>query len=188
MLAAMDKAQIAQSAQSMAQSLLLDPLNQGMSLVRRYQEGRGFRDYVLARTTLIVPIGALMAVTSLACAAATVMYLGGLRPFLVLLSLLFAPLVLAGSGFVQAYIFAFWLENRAIAKALHRAPRPAGPITMRLHKAGIDLGTRPPVPWVLAIVFLVLPFSMLSAISPAVASALLLLHIAAPFIYARFDR
>ena len=184
----MDKVQIAQSAQSIAQLLFLDPLNQGMSLVRRYQEGRGFRDYVLARTTLIVPIGVLMALTSLACAAATVMYLGGLRPFFVLLSLLLVPFVLAGSAFVQAYIFAFWLENRAIAKALHRAPRPAGPVTLQLRRAGIDLGSRPPVPWVLAIVFLVLPFCMLFAIAPAFATALVLLHIAVPFVYARLDR
>lgn len=188
MLAAMDKAQFAQSAQSMAQALLLEPVNQGMSLMRRYEDGRGFRDYVRSRTTFLAPIGLLMAVTSLACAAATVMYLGGLRPLFVLLSLLLAPLILAGSGFVQAYIFGFWLENRAIAKALHRAPRPAGPITMQLHKAGIDLGTRPPVPWVLAIVFLILPFWMLFAIAPGVATLLLLLHIAAPLIYARFDR
>jgi hypothetical protein len=188
MLAAMDKAQFAQSAQSMAQALLLDPVNQGMSLVRRYQEGRGFRQYVLERTTLLVPVGLLMAATSLACAAASVMYLGGLRPFYVLLSLLFAPLILAGSGFVQAYVFVFWLENRAIAKALHRAPPSAGPIAMQLRKAGIDLGARPPVPWVLAIVFLVLPFWMLFAIAPGVATLLLLLHIAAPLIYARFDR
>jgi hypothetical protein len=59
---------------------------------------------------------------------------------------------------------------------------------MQLRKAGIDLGARPPVPWVLAIVFLVLPFWMLFAIAPGVATLLLLLHIAAPLIYARFDR
>lgn len=185
MLPAMDKAQI---AQSIAQSLLLDPLNEGMNLVRRYQEGRGLRDYVLERTTLLVPIAVLMVVTSLACAAATVMYLGGLRPFLVLLSLLLAPLILAGSAFVQAYIFVFWLENRAIAKALRRAPRPAGPITAQLHKAGIDLGTMPPVPWVLAIVFLVLPLGMLLSIAPGIGAALIALHVLTPFAYARLDR
>jgi hypothetical protein len=185
MLAAMDKAQI---AQSIAQSLLLDPLNEGMNLVRRYREGRGFRDYVLERTNLIMPIAVLIVVTSLACAAATVMYLGGLRPFLVLLSLLLVPFVLAGSAFVQAYIFVFWLEGRALAMALRRAPPPAGPITARLRKAGIDLGTRPPVPWVLAIVFFVLPLAMLLSIAPGVGAALIALHVLTPFAYARFDR
>jgi hypothetical protein len=188
MLAAMDKAQLAQSAQSIAQSLLLDPLNEGMNLARRYQEGRGLRDYVLERSTLLVPIAVLMALTSLACAAATVMYLGGLRPFLVLLSLLLAPVVLAGSAFVQAYVFVSWLENRAIAKALRRAPRPANPITARLLKSGIDLGKMPPVPWVLAIVFFALPLAMVVSIAPAVGAALIALHVLTPFAYARLDR
>ena len=164
MLAAMDKAQI---AQSIAQSLLLDPLNDGMNLVRRYQEVRGSGSYVTERTKLLAPIAVLMALTSLACAAATVMYLGGLQPLLVLLSLLLAPVILAGSAFVQAYIYLSWLENRALAKALRR-PLPAGPIRAQLRKAGIDLGTVPPVPWVLTIVFLFLPLSMLVAIVPGV--------------------
>lgn len=181
MLIAMDKAQI-------AQALFLDPLNDGMNLVRRYQEGQGFRGYVMGRTMLLAPIGVLMVLTSLACAAATVMYLGGLQPILVLLSLLLAPVILVGSGFVQAYVFLSWLENRALAKALHRAPRPAGPIAAQLRKAGIDLGTMPPVPWILAFVLLFLPFSMLVAIMPGVGMALIALHIISPIVFARLDR
>lgn len=185
MLAAMDKAQI---AQSIAQSLLLDPLNEGMSLVRRFQEARGFREYIQERTKLLAPIAVLVALTSLACAAATVMYIGGMQPILVLLSLFLAPVILAGSAFVQAYIYLSWLENRAIAKALRRAPRPGGPITAQLRKAGIDLGTLPRVPWVLAIVFLFLPLSMLVVIVPKVGFTLVALHLLAPFVFVRLDR
>jgi len=185
MLAAMDKAQI---AQSLAQSLLLDPLNDGMNLVRRYQEVRGFRSYVAERTKLLAPIAVLMAATSLACAAATAMYVGGMQPILVLLSLLLAPVILAGSGFVQVYIYLSWLENRALAKALRHPLHPGGPIRAQLRKAGIDPGALPRVPWLLAIVFLLLPLSMLVAVVPRIGIALVLLHLAAPFVFARLDR
>jgi hypothetical protein len=181
----MDKAQI---AQSIAQAVLLDPLSEGMSLVRRYQEVRGFRSYVTERARLLAPIAVLVGLTSLACAAATVMYIGGLQPILVLLSLLLAPVILAGSAFVQGYMYLSWLENRALAKALRHPIQRGGPIRTQLRKAGIDLGAVPRVPWLLTIVFLFLPLSMLATIAPPIGIALFLLHAAAPFVFARLDR
>jgi len=169
-------------------SLLLDPLDDGLNLVRRFREGQGFRSYVMQRRGLLAPFGLLMALTSIGCAAATVLYLGGTRPALVLLAILLVPFVLVGSFFVQAYVFASWLEGRALAKALHRTPPRAGPITARLRKAGIDLGAMPPVPWVLAAVFLVLPLAMLFSVVPKLAVALIALQILAPFAFARLDR
>jgi hypothetical protein len=157
-----------------AQSFLLDPLNDGMSLVRRYQEGQGFRGYVKERMALLVPVGLLMAVTSIGLAAGTVLFLGGTRSALVLLAILLVPFVLAGSFFVQAYMFASWLENRALAKALHHSPR--------------DIGAMPPVPWVLAAIFLVVPLAMLFSVVPQLAAALIALQILAPFAFARLDR
>ena len=53
LVAAMDKAQI-------AQALFLDPVNDGMNLVRRYQEGQGFKGYVIERTMLLAPIAGLV--------------------------------------------------------------------------------------------------------------------------------
>jgi len=89
-----DKAQI-------AQTLLLDPLNEATSLFRRYQDAPGLRGYIQDRMRFLVPIGALMVLISLGCTAATVLYLGGTRPVLVLLAMLIAPFVLFGrsSGF-----------------------------------------------------------------------------------------
>jgi hypothetical protein len=177
----MDKAQI-------AQALFLDPVNEALSLYRRYQEGKGFKGYVTERMALLVPIGLLMAVTSIACAGATVLYLGGTRSFLVLLAILLVPFVLLGSAFVQAYVFLSWLEGRALAKALHRRPKPAGPITAKLLEAGIDLGSWPSVPWVLAALFLLLPLAMLWLVIPKLAFLLIVLHVAAPFAFARLER
>ena len=178
----MDKAQI-----QIAQALFLDPVNEGMNIVRRYQEGKGIKAYVRERMALIVPIGLLAFVTSLACAAATVLYLGGTRSFFVLLAIFLLPLVLAGSAFVQAYMYAAWLEGRALQKALHRKPAVTGPITARLLKAGIDLGSAPPVPWVLAVLFLGLPLAMLWVVVPKLAFLLIALHVIAPFAFARLE-
>jgi hypothetical protein len=173
---------------AMAQAVFLQPVNDAAGLVRRYQQGHGFRTYVKDRMPLLVPVGLLMVLTSVACAAGTVLYLGGTTSLLVLLALLLVPIVLGGSFLVQVLVFASWLESRALARALHRSPRPGGPITMHLRKAGMDMGTMPPVPWVLAVLFVALPFMMLFQVAPLFATLLLLLHIGAPFAVARFDR
>ena len=64
LVAAMDKAQI-------AQALFLDPLNDGMNLVRRYQEGQGFKGYVIERTMLLAPIARLVSNMSPAIGASS---------------------------------------------------------------------------------------------------------------------
>ena len=93
-----------------------------------------------------------------------------------------------GAFLVQAYVFVSWLEARALAHALHRKPRAKGPVSALLLKYGIELGAMPPVPWALAAVFLVLPFVMLWLVSPNLALGLVVLHVAAPLVYARLDR
>jgi hypothetical protein len=177
----MDKVQIAQSQ-------FLDPFNEALNLLRRYQEGQGFRAYIRERNILLAPVALLILATSVACAGALVMYLGGTRSVLVLLSMLIAPFVLVGSLFVQAYVFVSWLEGRALAQALNRKPKAKGPISARLLKHGIDMGAMPPVPWVLATLFVFLPFVMLWSVTPGLALGLVLLHVAAPVVFARLDR
>jgi hypothetical protein len=163
-------------------------VNEALNLVRRYQEGRGFRSYVKERMNLLVPIGLLMLLISIGCAAATVLYLGGTRPLLVLFAILLVPFVLIGSFFVQAYVFASWLEGRALAMALHRKPKASGPLAARLLKAGIDMGAMPAVPWLLAALFVALPIAMLLAVMPGLALLLIVLLAAAPVVFARLDR
>lgn len=179
-----------QSAQEkIAQYVFLGVLKEALNLAHRFQEGQGFQAYVLRRIWLVVPIGLLMILTSIGCAAATVLYLGGTRPLLVLLAILLVPFVLVGSLFVQAYVFFSWLESRALAQALHRSARPRGPVARWLmQKLGVDMGALPPVPWVLAAIFLLLPLAMLVMLAPKLGLALILLQILAPIVYARLDR
>ena len=171
-----------------AQSLLLDPLNGALGLAQRVQDAPGLRAYVLARIGLIVPVGLLMLVTGIACAAGTVLFLGGTRPLFVLLAMLLLPFVLVDSLFVQAYTFFSWLESRALAKALQHRPAPRGALAGRLHKLGIDMGHMPPVPWALAAAFLLLPLAMLILVLPGIGFTLIVLHFLAPFAFARLDR
>jgi hypothetical protein len=159
---------------SIAQSLLLDPLNAALELAKRVQEVDALRAYVLERRALIVvPVVLLILATSIGCAAGMVLFLGGTRPLLVLMAILLVPFVLIGSLFVQGYVFFAWLEIRALAKALHH--RPAS-------------GSLPPVPWLLAVLFLLVPLAMLISVVPALGIALVVLHIAAPIAIARLDR
>jgi hypothetical protein len=154
-----------------ANALLVGPLKEGSNLVHRLQESAVFRSYVTRRLGLIVPAGLLMAVTSLACAAGMVMFLGGTRPMLVLLAMLLLPFVLLGSFFVQAYSFLAWLEGRALARTYAR------------HRASV----LPPVPWLLAALFFFLPLAMLVLVAPKPGLALVALLVATPFVYARFE-
>lgn len=165
----MDTAQI-------AQTLLLDPLNEATSLYQRYQQAPALRGYLQERKRFLVPIGALMVFISLGCSAASVLYLGGTRPVLVLLAMLFAPFVLVGSLFVQVYVFGSWLEGRALDRALHRRPVKQ-----------LDLGRMPSVPWVLAAFFLFAPLAMLVSVVPALGILLILLLIGTPVAFARLD-
>jgi hypothetical protein len=170
----------------LADTLLIAPFRDAMGLVQRFQEGKGLRGYVMQRLIALVPIGVLMAITSVSCAAAMVLYLGGTRSILVLLMLLLLPFVLLGSFFVQALVFFSWLEGRALTLDLHR-PGSTGPIATRLRSLGIEMGTPPPVPWALAVIFLFIPMLMLLSVAPAWGWVLIILLVATPFVYARLD-
>ena len=151
--------------------------NEARGLAARYQDGPGFRDYVASRTAFVAPAAVLFLLISIACAAATVIFLADRHPMLALPGLLLAPFVLVGSLFVQAFVFFSWLEGRALARARGRRK-----------KAPLDFGEMPNVPWTLAGVFLLVPLLMLFAVSGTALLVLILLVAAIAFAFARFDR
>jgi hypothetical protein len=169
---------------------LTDPLKDAVDLANRYQQSELFRRYIGERMWLVVPAALVMLATSLALAFAIVMFVGGTRPLTVLLSLLIAPLVLIGSLLVQGYVFLSWLEGRAIAKSLGRRARKArGRAVAWIEKhADADLGTLPPVPWLLAAVLVGLPLLLLLMTAPALALAVIAVQALAPIAFARLDR
>ena len=170
--------------------LPLETLVEAQKLAHRYREGEGVQLYVLEQKWLVIPAVLLMVLISIACAAGTVVFLAGAYSLLVLPALLLAPLILVGSLFVQMYVFFYWLENRALARALGHPAKPAhGTLAAWLsNKLGVDMGKSPPVPWILAIVVLFAPLAMLAYFALNVALVLIVLAILAPILFARFDR
>ncbi|HKQ23992.1 MAG TPA: hypothetical protein VJT81_06070 [Burkholderiales bacterium] len=170
--------------------LPLETLKQAENLAIRFQEVEGFRLYVVERKRLVIPAVLFIVLIGVACAAGTVVFLAGAHGLLTLLALLLAPLILIGSLFVQMYVFFSWLENRSLALALGHRTKPAkGTVAAWLsRKLDADMGTFPPVPWILATVFLVAPLAMLAYFAFNVAMVLVVLAILAPIVYARFDR
>ena len=164
-------------------------LDDALNLAHRLKEGAVFRHYVLQRLPLIVPLALLVVAASIACTAATVLYIAGTRSFLLLLALFLIPVVLLGSFFVQSYVLLGWLEGRAFAKAYPRHKRrPPGRLAAFIRRRlGVDMGEAPPVPWVLAAVMLGVPLFLFVLLAPQFALPLIALLVAAPVVYARFD-
>lgn len=148
---------------------MLETFEEAHSLLRRAQDNEAFRRYLARRSPFLIPVGMAMLVSAIALAAGTVVFLGGTSPLLVLPAILLVPVVLAGSVFVQLYVFGSWLELRALARALGRS-------------AG-----RPAVPWALVAALLVAPFAMLAAVSWQTALGVVVLMAAAPLLYAYFE-
>lgn len=152
-------------------------LKDARDLAVRFQEAQGLRHYVRSRMPLVIPAGLVFLLISIACAAATVIFLAERHALLALPGLLLAPLVLVGSLFVQAYVFFSWLEGRALARALGRRS-----------KAPIDLGELPPVPWGVAALFLFAPLAILAVVAMEAAMVLIVLATLTLLLFARFDR
>lgn len=151
--------------------------NDARSLVTRFQETTGFRQYVASRLAFVVPAVVLFLMVGIACASATLIFLADITSLLALPGLLLAPFVLIGSLFVQFYVFFAWLEGRALERALRRRK-----------KAPFDFGELPPVPWAFAAAFLLVPLAILAAVSAVAALVLILLAVLTTVLIARFDR
>jgi len=185
MLAILDKGEL----QRQVARQLLGPLEDAMALVGRYREVDEFRDYLGRRAHLVIPALLLIAVTAIACAMAPAMALVGVRAVSALAGLLLAPVTLIGSLFVLGLVFFSWLEERSLLRTLgRRRARERKAMRWIRKRLGADLGRLPRVPWLLAAVFVAVPFAMLLDLVPAIAAILLALLVAAPLAYARLDR
>lgn len=161
----------------------LDTVNAGYELYQRYQKGAAFRLYVKNHGVEIIVSMLLLVVIACASTAATIVFVGGMRSWLVLLALIAAPIVLIGNLALLAYLFFSWLEGRAVA-----TPRPQGALGAWVEaRLGANLGAAPRIPWPMVGLFIGLPFLMLVWLSWPTALVLALLALGLPVIYARLD-
>lgn len=143
---------------------------QARSLLERLQEGQPLRREVQAQAPLVLAAGVSFLLVSIGCAAATAIFFAELNAWLALPALIFAPVVLMASLLVQAMVFLFWLENQAIAAALHRKGIAARRVLPR-------------VPWALATLALFVPLALLAVLWPPAAILLALLGACVPAFY-----
>ncbi len=169
--------------------LPLRTLKNARDLAQRFRQVAGLRLYARRRQWLIVAAASVIVLTSFACAIGEVVFLADQHPLLALVGILLLPLTLAGSFFVLAYVFFAWIEGRVLARELaprHRE-RPGAAASWFLKKFGLEMGPLPPVPWLLAVLFVVLPLGLLAAAWLGAALSVIFLAIVLPFAYAKFD-
>ena len=152
----------------------MDILHEAPNLLQRYQHGDVFRQYVQRRRPLVAAALVVFLIVSVATTAALVVFFGGTHSLVVLACLLLAPFLLAGSLFVQIFIFFSWLEQRALDQVSRRS--------RRTFKEQL-----PQIPWALAGGFLVAPFLVLAFVSIKVAVTLLVIVILTPVAFSRLD-
>jgi len=154
-------------------NFLLESFEDARNLVGRCRHSEVFRRYVVTQAYVVVPALAVIFLSGVACALATVAFFAGTRALLALFGLLFAPFVLLGSLSVQLYLFVSWLEGRALKRAYGGAAKP----------------TRIPLlPWTLAAAFVAAPLLMLAVVAWPVALSLVVAAGAALALFARFER
>ena len=161
----------------------MDILVEAPGLLRRYRESDAFRRYVDDRAPLVIAVSVVFLMFSLATTAGVVVSVGGTRSFLVLLMLVLAPFLLAGTFLTLLFVFFSWLENRSLGLMLAKVKKPARPQGLRGALASL-----PAVPWLLVGVFVVLPLGLLASLSAGGAAVMLVLALAAPVAYAFLDR
>jgi len=152
----------------------MDILHEAPNLLQRYRHGDVFRQYVQRRRPLVGAALVVFLAVGMATTAALVVFFGGTHSLVVLACLLLAPFLLAGSLFVQVFIFFSWLEQRALDQVSRRGPRT--------FKEQL-----PQIPWALAAGFLVAPFLVLALVSIKVAATLLVIVVLTPVAFARLD-
>ena len=169
--------------------LPLRTLKNAQDLVQRFREVEGFRLYVHERRAMVIAATLVIFLISIACAVGVVVFLADRHSLLALLGILLLPVVLAGSFVVLAYVFFSWIEGRALARELgHRHRPPPGAYALWLsRKFGLDMGPVPPVPWLLAVLVVIVPLALLAAVWLSAALTVTLLGIVIAVLYAKFD-
>jgi hypothetical protein len=161
----------------------MDILVEAPNLLRRYQKGDAFRRYVDDRAPLVVAVAVVFLMFSLATTAGAVVSIGGTHSFLVLLMLVAAPFLLAATFLTLFFMFFSWLENRSLMLTLARVKKPARRPGGRGLLAGL-----PPIPWLLVVLFVAAPLTLLATLSLAAAVLMLFLAGGAPVAYAFLER
>jgi hypothetical protein len=164
-------------------------VEEALALAARFREVEGLSRHAVRRKPLLQGASAALVLLGLGCGAGVFLFLAGLRTWLTLPAVLVAPLVTLGTLAVLFYMFFSWIEARALVQALGHRTAPSSLVeTFLRKKVRADLMARPQVPWLMAALFVALPYALLFLAAPLAAIALALVAAAIPILYARFDQ
>ena len=170
---------------------LLEPAEGTVHMLQRLRDNETFRDYLRERMLNALPLFLALVAACITLAVGTAAYATDTNGFIALLVMLtVVPIVLIGSAWVLVHALFSWLEERSLVVLLGGGrSRARGPVNQwfarHLH---IDLGPAPHVPWVPALVFVLLPLLVLIQVSATIAEGLVALVLVAVFIFAARDR
>ena len=170
--------------------IVAGPAGEAQRLLYRLREVDSLNFYVRRNKWLVTFSVLVILLTSLACLLGIFTLLPDLHWFFVLPLLVLLPIILAGSLFVQTFVFFSWIEGRSLARVLGRRSKTRrGPVARWMwRKLRLNMSPKPPIPWLLTIVFLILPLGLLLHVWPLAASVVIALEIGMPILYAYLDR
>src|SRR5258706_75953 len=159
-------------------------------LVTKFGNDEGFREYLVARIWIAVPVLFVFVLVSTVCAIGIMFFTARLVAPPVPVSLRFLALLLgaviwAGGIAAQACVFLLWLEERAAqrARAARGAPAAIPPGVLAYLKY-----SRAALPWIVILVCVVIPLAVLAVYAPLMAAILVVLAVLAPVAFDKLDR
>jgi hypothetical protein len=166
----------------------MDIFTEAPSLLRRYREGAAFRRYVEDRSPMVLVAVLVFFAFSVVTTATTIVFFGTKHVLLMFVAMLMAPFILGASFVVFLFMFFSWLEARAMARVAGRPTPVHGKGTLSLPGLRSALAELPPVPWLFAGIFVVVPLFIAGLVSPNIAAALVAAVLGTPVLYAILDR
>jgi hypothetical protein len=160
-------------------------LRDARDLLLKFQRDEVFRDYVVTRIWTVLPVILMFVLVSTVCSIDTMLRVASGSPvWLKGLALLLGAAVWLCGVLAQIYVFLLWLEGRAAQR--NRSEQgiffkvPAGFLAYLKYSRALP-------PWILILIFVLLPLAIMARTAPLAALILVTLAALAPVLFNKFD-
>jgi len=158
-------------------------------LARKVQLDEVFREYFVSRIWMVIPVLFVFVLVSTVCAIGIMFNAARWIPLPVPVwfrgfALFLGAAVWLGGVVAQVYVFLIWLEERAAQKS--RSARgiqvavPTGVLAYLKYSRALP-------PWILILIFVVIPLGIMARSAPLAALILFTLAALAPVLFKKFD-
>lgn len=163
-------------------------LRDARDLILKLQRDEVFRDYVVARIWTVIPVVLMFVLVSTVCSIDTMFRVARLvsNPPVLLkgFALLVGAAVWVCGVLAQIYVFLLWLEARAAQKNRSeqgiRSAVPSGVLAYLKYSRALP-------PWIVILIFVVLPLGILARSAPLAALVLVTLAALPPVVFNKLD-